>query len=193
MKRPSLSSRHPVYVSLAVNDDIPSFRGADLLEIIEECLRETRRKNFRVVHYSIQDHHLHFIVEAKNRTELSRGMQGLSIRIARRINKALGRTGKVFVDRYDEMVITTPGQVRAAIQFVLLNARSCGAPRAPDWIDPCSSGRYFDGWRGLPAQRPPDDEEPTVSEPRTWLASRGWRRLGLIPVDGMPGTLKKRS
>lgn len=30
----------------------------------------------------------------------ARGMQGLQIRLARRLNKALGRAGSVFADRY---------------------------------------------------------------------------------------------
>jgi REP element-mobilizing transposase RayT len=189
-KRPPLASKHPVHVTLSVNDHFPSLRRPDLLEAIEDCLRETKklRKDFRVVHYSIQRHHLHYIVEARNRVALSRGMQSLNIRVAKRINKVLERRGKVFVDRYYETVIKTTRQARATIQYVLLNARrhaaQSGMRCAPDWIDHCSSGRFFDGWRGLKVR--PDDES-TVSEPRTWIVSKGWRRHGLIEVDAVPG------
>jgi len=191
-RRPLLASKHPVHVTLSVDDHLPSLRRPDLLEAIEDCLRETRllRRDFRVVHYSIQRHHLHLFVEAKDRTALSRGMQSLAIRVAKRINRVLGRRGKVFVDRYFATVVKTPRQARATLQYVLLNARRHAAQSGmrfpPDWIDDCSSGRFFDGWRGLRV-RPPPDEEPTVAEARTWLASRGWRRHGLIPVDAVPG------
>jgi hypothetical protein len=146
--------------------------------------------NFRVVHYSIQDHHLHLVVEAAGRTALSKGMQGLNIRVAKRINKILKRKGTVFTDRYHETILKSPTQTKNGIKYVLLNARrhaaQSGMRCAPDWIDAYSSGRFFDGWRGLRV-RPPPDEEPTVSEPKTWLASEGWRKLGLIPVDAVPG------
>jgi REP element-mobilizing transposase RayT len=196
-KRPRLSSRHPVHISLTVDDRLPSLRRPDLLEAIEDCLREVRERydNFRVVHYSIQDHHLHLFVEAAGRTALSRGMQGLNIRVAKRINKVLGRKGSVFTDRYHETILKSPTQTRNGISYVLLNSRRHAAQSGmrfePDWIDDCSSGRFFDGWRGLRV-RPPPDDEPTVSKPKTWLASAGWRRLGLIPVDAVPGRVSRR-
>jgi REP element-mobilizing transposase RayT len=192
-KRPPLPLRYPVHISLSVDDLLPSLRRPDLLEGIEDCLRAVRKEytNFRVVHYSIQDHHLHLVVEAAGRTALSKGMQGLNIRVAKRINKILGRKGTVFIDRYHETILKTPTQTRNGIKYVLLNARrhaaQSGMRCAPDWIDAYSSGRFFDGWRGLQARPPPDDEEPTVSEPKTWLASAGWRKLGLIAVDALPG------
>jgi REP element-mobilizing transposase RayT len=196
-KRPKLASRYPVHISLGVDDHLPSLRRPDLLEAIETCLREVRERydNFRVVHYSIQDHHLHLVVEAAGRTALSRGMQGLNIRVAKRINKVLGRKGTVFTDRYHETILKSPTQTRNGISYVLLNSRrhasQSGMRFAPDWIDDCSSGRFFDGWRGLRV-RPPPDEEPTVSYPTTWLASAGWRKIGLIPVDAVPGRLSRR-
>jgi REP element-mobilizing transposase RayT len=49
-----------------------------------------------VVHFSVQRDHLHLIVEASDRRALSRGMQGLSIRVARAANGELGRKGRVF-------------------------------------------------------------------------------------------------
>ena len=58
------------------------------------------REDFRVVHFSIQDNHIHLLVEAHDTLALSRGMQALTIRMARALNRAASRTGKVFDDRY---------------------------------------------------------------------------------------------
>jgi len=38
------------------------------------------------------------LVEAEDERALSRGMQGLAVRIARGVNRALERTGRVFAD-----------------------------------------------------------------------------------------------
>ena len=54
--------------------------------LIEAFRAGAKRFGFRLVHYAILTNHLHFIVEAKDRQALSRGMQGLLIRIARRLN-----------------------------------------------------------------------------------------------------------
>ena len=42
-----------------------------------------QRRGFRVVHYSIQDDHAHFLVEAQGKVCLANGMKGLAARFAR--------------------------------------------------------------------------------------------------------------
>lgn len=42
---------------------------------------------FRLVHYSVQNDHLHLVVEGKDRRALSRGMQGLLTRVAKGLNR----------------------------------------------------------------------------------------------------------
>ncbi len=56
------------------------------------------------------------------------------IRIARGINKKLGRQGAVFAERYHVRVLGTPREVRNVLRYVYLNARhhdaQAGAARA---------------------------------------------------------------
>ena len=80
--------------------------------------------------------------------------------------------------------------MRLALCYVLQNTRRHATTRDemvdPAWIDPRSSGPWFDGWRSLPdGFAPPPEREPT-SKPRTWLLSEGWRRCGLIRIDEVP-------
>ncbi|HEY6003010.1 MAG TPA: hypothetical protein VIV57_09045 [Anaeromyxobacter sp.] len=56
----------------------------------------------------------------------------------------------------------------------------------PDWIDPRSSGPWFDGWRRLPDGFAPPHEQAPTADPQTWLLSEGWRRHRLIRVDEVP-------
>jgi REP element-mobilizing transposase RayT len=53
--------------------------------------RETATIRFRVVHYTLQNNHVHLLVEAENKLALSRGMQGLAARLALRLNQAIRR------------------------------------------------------------------------------------------------------
>jgi REP element-mobilizing transposase RayT len=137
---------------------------------------------FRVVEFSIQNNHAHFIIEAHDKDVLSRGLRGLAIRLARAINRALEIRGPVWGDRYHARDLKTPRAVRNAIVYVLMNAKKHGA-RLPSGIDAFSSAPWFEGF----AERlvPSTDVAP-VRSPRTWLASTGWRRRGLIRIDERP-------
>jgi hypothetical protein len=125
-----------------------------------------------------------------NRRALSRGVQGLSVRIARALNRRMQRRGKVFADRYHHRVLASPRQVRTALAYVLCNARKHGrAPAARGWTDPFSSARWFDGWRGGVAE-PPASDCKAVSTARTWLLRAGWRRSGgPLDLDHCPGAM----
>jgi hypothetical protein len=188
-RRPALASRYPVHLTLTVAPSLPGLRSGELPRLVKEGLRGGQeREGFRLVHYSIQPHHLHLMVEAASARALSRGVQGLAIRVAKGVNRALGRKGSVFADRYFARILRSPREVRSALGYVLNNARKHSAERgerlAWRWVDPHSSGQGFDGWRELSA-RPPLGGSVTVGA-RTWLLSVGWRRHGLLSVNEVP-------
>jgi REP element-mobilizing transposase RayT len=147
-----------------------------VFEAVREAIRLASRAEFRVVHFSVQGDHLHLLVEAQDSDALSSGARGLSIRAARAVNRALGRRGPVWSDRYHVRALKTPRETRHAVVYVLMNFKK-HHPRDRRPIDPCSSGPWFDGFRTAPP--PPTDAAPTW-RPRTWLASTGWRRHGLL-------------
>ena len=84
---------------------------------------------FRVVHYSIQDNHAHFIVEAAGRERLANGIKSLAARFARCVKRVFGRSGKVLADRFHHVVERTPTEVRRALAYVLLNIRTSASYR----------------------------------------------------------------
>ena len=74
--------------------------------------RGVARPGFRVVHYSIQDDHAHFIVEAGGKVKLANGMKSLGARFARCVNRTFGRRGAVLKERFHHVVKRTPTEVR---------------------------------------------------------------------------------
>jgi putative transposase len=201
LRRPRLASRHPLHVSLSVHEDLPSLRSPKLYRLVEACLGAAKERfGLRLVHYTVQKHHLHLIVEARDAEALARGLKGLCVRLARRLNADLSRQGRVFSDRYFARALKTPREVWAAVRYVMLNSRRHGAQRHQgwdrDWIDPCSSGQWFDGWREVrprppsgkpPPGKPPPGKPPPVAPAHTWLLRQGWRRHGLLSLDQVPG------
>jgi REP element-mobilizing transposase RayT len=155
---------------------VPSLRSEQAFPAVQEAIRLANRAEFRVVEFSAQDDHVHLIVEAQDARALSSGARGLSIRLARAINNACRRRGPVWGDRYHTHALKTPRETRHAMVYVLMNFRK-HHPQDRRPFDPCSSARWFDGFRTAPTK--PVNPSPTWKA-RTWLASKGWRRLGLV-------------
>jgi REP element-mobilizing transposase RayT len=192
----------PVHVTLKVIGGLPSFRREAVARVVRAAIAAGgHRGDFRVVHFSVLGDHLHFVVEAAGAEALARGMQGLTIRLARRLNALLGRRGKLFAQRYHARPLRTPTEVRNAIRYVLLNARHHGAARsavmARGWVDPYSSALWFDGWKAAvrvdaPWLRALAKAGCPTAAPRTWLLKEGWRRGGgAIGVDEVPGPAER--
>ena len=167
LRRPALSRHHPVHVTLRIVAGVPSLRVGALFSKVREALAEGQERfGFRLVHFSVQANHLHLIAEAGDKRSLSRGMQGVSIRVARAVNRELVRAGRVFADRYHARTLTTPRAAHFAVRYVLLNARkhqrSTGSPRGAiraelptGFVDSCSSAPWFNGFERPPARRGP--------------------------------------
>ena len=162
LERRRFPSRYPVHVTLRTMPGVGYLRRRKLFQAIRAAIREAQERfGIRIVHFSVQGNQLHLLVEAEGAESLSRGMQGLTIRIARAINQAAGRRGKVFADRYHAHILSTRGEVASALRYVLENFRHHLRPDvAPVGQDPCSSAQ----WLSVPL---PTDA-PVVA-PRTWL------------------------
>lgn len=159
----------PLHVTMRVVEGLPTLREHILSRVVQGALADARAARsaptFRVVHYTIQSNHLHLVVEADDATALARGAGGLATRIARRINRALGRRGRVFADRFHARELRTPTEVAHALGYVLENVfKHAGAPRRGG-VDPLSSAATLAG--------APD---AAVSPPQSWLARIGWTR-----------------
>src|SRR4029453_2178886 len=126
-------------------DGLPSLRRRVLVRAFELSLAALRaRGDFRVVEYTIQSNHAHFVVEADDAAALGRGMKALGARFARVVNRTFARRGAVLRDRYHGKVLRTPREVRNALAYVLRNVRKHRAQRGlatPPRGDPASSGR----------------------------------------------------
>src|SRR5438034_8287699 len=189
------TARFPVHVTKRVRRDVTRLRRFELCRVLRRafvygCSRD-ENGGFRICQFSIQGNHVHLICEASDNRALARGIQGFSVRVARGLNRHLGRSGSVFDDRYHMAILTTPTQTRHALCYVLQNARRHHEVIDPRFggADPFSSAWWFDGWKDMSWKSglaPP--EMRTVAEPKTWLLREGWRhsRTGLIAIDEVP-------
>jgi len=141
-QRPPLSPQHPVHViaRLAAKAHGRSSararsarRGAtsastggrrELLTALRRALRRSlARGDFRIVALVVRKRRLELVVEADSALALARGMQGFQVAAAKHWNRARGRTGTVFPDRYRPRTLRTRAEVRAALATVGVRSR----------------------------------------------------------------------
>ena len=165
LRRPPLAARFPVHVTVKVRDDVRNLRTRICFSALKCAFAAGREKfGFRLVGYSVQGNHIHLLVEGADAQALSRGMQGLTIRMARALNRVLERSGKVFRDRYHAHILRTPTEVANARNYVLGNY-----------------AKHYEQTRGWRLAATHVDEYAGISveltaAPRTWLLQTGWRR-----------------
>jgi REP element-mobilizing transposase RayT len=205
-KREELNAAHPVHVILRVADDIRTLRKHHLYKAFQRAtFAVLPRLDFSICHISIQNTHVHLLVEALDEMRLARGMQAFQISAARRINRAISRRtgtkreGGVFVDRYHTEVIDNPRQARHTLSYVLNNWRKHGEhlrPHARAWkVDPYSSAMAFYGWKEQPLwwEAPETYERMAVRVPETWLLYGAWQRYSPISIYDIPSRPRPRA
>jgi len=195
-ERSPLAKRFPVHVTLKLRSGLPRLRSRREYAALRAAFAAGCARNlagtFRLCHYAVLNDHLHLLCEAESRTALSRGLQGLLIRIARALNKLWARRGSVFADRYHDHILKSPREVRNALRYLFGNGRKHAAEgrevRVPQAIDTYTSAPWFDGFReritvvGIEAIVRP------VTDARTWLLTAGWLRHGRLSVREVPST-----
>jgi putative transposase len=143
----------PSHVTLRIERGLPSLRCSRRFRTIREAFGAARgRHGLRLIEFTVMGNHLHLIVEAESSAALSKGMQGLCIRVAKALNRSLERAGRVFADHYHSHLLKTPRELLHAIRYVLRNARHHYGFEGIDYFssEGCDSG-------------------DTTCEPRGWL------------------------
>jgi REP element-mobilizing transposase RayT len=119
-----LKPRFPVHVTWRFARGVWNLRSKSSFREIEGAFfASANRFDVRLIKYSVQGNHVHLIVEAPDRVALGKSMKGLGVRIARRLNRLMGRRGRVLGDRYHLHILRTPTEVRHAAHYLENNAR----------------------------------------------------------------------
>ncbi len=167
-KRPLLTRRSPVHVTLRVLPHVWNLRSKRSFAVLRKAMSEGgNRLGLRLCDFSIQGNHLHLVVEADDSQSLSRGMQGLAIRAALGLNRLMGRHGRVMCDRFHSRLLRTPTEVRHALHYVRGNhdvhRRRWGqvAVEQPDEFSSTAS-----------------DHNVTLADPKSFLLKRAHHEFG---------------
>ena len=177
--RPRFEKPTPVHVTLRVRRHVWSLRSRRCFKALASCFEAALgRFGLRLIELAILGNHIHLVVEADSDEALSRGMQGLNVRIAKALNRLMQTRGSVLQDHYHAHLLLTPTQLVNAIAYVLGNAAHHYGSEAAD--DPFSSANC--------------DRARLLAHPESWLLRTGWRRakrqLAGWPLSGHQHTAR---
>ena len=178
-KRPRrVGLSHVIY---RLKEGLPELRRPKVLRALEAAFRAAKRKDgFGILAYSLQDTHIHMIVEGESAEQVSRGMQGLGVRLTRQLNRLWERKGEgsVFRERFKQIPLDGYKRINAAFNYVLNNALKHGAKRADNRPDRYSSAPWYPNL--AERTRRPTRESPV--ERSRYLVCTPW-----ISVNCRPG------
>jgi REP element-mobilizing transposase RayT len=193
-KREVFAARYPLHATLRLAEGVASLAREHVMKVLRQAIRDAQRPDFRIVEFNVLPNHLHLVVEASGAAALSSGMNGFQVRAARRVNKLLGRTGKLFATRYHARVLETPKEVRNVLRYVLLNRKHHATDKkfGRCWADPYSTAAWFTGWSAPIRADEPWKKALVMAEPpnaraTTWLLRIGWHEHhGRLRFDDTP-------
>lgn len=111
--REKVTVRTPLHVNFKYRTSI---KNKESLRILKRAVMNARSLGLRVIHFSMQSNHLHFILEADNNKILTKGMRSLTITFAKGLKK-----GRVQIERYHLHVLKSVKETKNAIHYVLFN------------------------------------------------------------------------
>jgi REP element-mobilizing transposase RayT len=135
----------PALVTIHMDKHVWNLRSQRSFNRLKRALSGGRdRFGTRIIHFSVQGNHLHLIVESLSDDSLYRSMTGLNVRIARRMNALMGRTGRVIAERYHAAFLRSRNAAFRAVRYVRENHRKHFAPKT-DWRVGTTTD-FFSSW-----------------------------------------------
>jgi REP element-mobilizing transposase RayT len=133
LARPRFPRRYPQHVTIRMLPSVWHMRSRRCFTVLQRVMwMGSAKAGFKLVHYAVMGNHIHMLVEADGKEALSRGMQGLNIRIAKALNRVMARHGRVLSDHYNATILWTPSQTSRARAYLLRNAEKHYGWRGPD-------------------------------------------------------------
>jgi REP element-mobilizing transposase RayT len=109
------TGKWPVLMTLQASiDTLRSRRALDAIAVAVAGANAVAPEHFRVVRFSVAPSHVYLIVEARDAGALSSGARSIAIRIARYVNNALSRSGRLWADRWRRRDLKTRADVQSA-------------------------------------------------------------------------------
>ena len=121
-----LQTEYPYHLVCRTNNQTFRFMKKKFTKIFFSVLAETIKKYELFVHHVVlMSNHYHIVATATDKN-LHRAMQYLNSRVAVKFNKAEGRSGHLWGDRYKSCIIDTDEHYLVCVRYVYRNPKRAG-------------------------------------------------------------------
>ena len=117
-----------MHLSCRVVPGVPTLRRPAVLDVVRRLVRALPQRGVRVVSYTVMGNHVHLVVTAASREAMGDAMRYFFGLAARRINAVLGRSGRLWSERYACRCLRNARQAWHALNYALRNAAAAGVP-----------------------------------------------------------------
>jgi REP element-mobilizing transposase RayT len=154
--RPLLPKNTPVHVTIKIRPFLfQTLRKKVYFKKISRAISRARSKGLRIIHFTVQKDHLHFMIEAENNKQLAKGMQALGISLSKSLKGNIAKhIRSVYKSRYHLHILNTIREIKNTKLYILGNAIKHGVIKntfdtyssvlkAPELIWQFNFERYF--------------------------------------------------
>jgi hypothetical protein len=112
--RPTFKKTLTVHVTLRFKPEVWDLRGRAHAAVEQALDAGADRFGTRILRHAVTENQIELLLEADDGDGLVRFCRGLSIRVAKSLNKLMGTRGQLLADRYETRVLRTPAEHRRA-------------------------------------------------------------------------------
>jgi REP element-mobilizing transposase RayT len=169
--RPLIPKDKPVHVTVKFNKSkIRTLRNKKYYQEIRKSFRRLRIQGARLIEFSIQQDHIHLLLETSDSKTLGRAMRALSISLSKRFTLLINHKIKALKNRYHLHILNTLNELKNARNYILNNGKK---HLVPDMDDLYFSRADFTLFRPTEALLEfLDDLKSVLDTPQFWMTRK---------------------
>lgn len=109
------------HLTIKVKENKADIKNKFLLKALYHAIRRGRLKGLKVIHYTLEYNHIHFLIESGHHDELHKGMQALGISFSKAVNKYKRKKGTVYKHRYHQRRLSSPTELKRVLHYIFQN------------------------------------------------------------------------
>jgi hypothetical protein len=118
-KREDIRGPRPLHLTIRlIRADI---QNKIILKALRHAILRARLQGLRIIHYSLEHHHIHLYAESSDSKILAKAMKALGVSLVKKINKHFKTKGQCYKTRYHLRILRSATEVKNVINYILKN------------------------------------------------------------------------
>jgi REP element-mobilizing transposase RayT len=120
-ERPLITKPTSLHLTVKILRTKANLKNKMVLSILKRSIMNARKMGLRVIHYSLEYDHVHFLIEAENNIIFGKGMQAFGVTFSKALNRLRKIKGAVYKHRYHFRKIAGARQLKNVLNYIFNN------------------------------------------------------------------------